>query len=146
LILRRIHKFLALKWELKKAILWALLVSGAIRLCLLLLPFQKVLNISRFISQRPFADLAHNLEPGEICWAVEAAGSCLPATTCLAQALAGKVLLAWKRQDATLCIGVAKDGEVLKAHAWLKSEGKIVIGDTGLEEYSKLPCFDEAMK
>jgi hypothetical protein len=135
-----------LEWETKKAVLWAILLMVAIRVCLLALPFQKVNKILSIISKRPPGRLAPDIESDEISWTVQAAGF-LPGATCLTRALAAKVLLAWRKQKTILRIGVAKEGQdALKAHAWLESKGKIVIGEKGIEEYKQLPCFDKVMK
>ena len=57
------------------------------------------------------------------------------------QALTAKTLLARAGQPAALRIGVAKkpDGH-LEAHAWLESEGRIVVGHLrDLSRFSPLP-------
>jgi hypothetical protein len=145
--LRRIHRFLVLKGETKKGVLWAAFLMGAIRLGFLALSFQRVQEILDFISQRPPGWLVPDADSDEISWAVQAAGSALPGATCLVQALAANVLLAWRNQKTALHIGVARPGQdALRAHAWLESQGKIVIGDDGVEEFKPLPCFDGARK
>jgi hypothetical protein len=59
--------------------------------------------------------------------------------TCLAQALAAQVLLTRRGYPALLRIGVAKgERQQLQAHAWVESEGKIVIGGSELERYTPL--------
>ena len=53
----------------------------------------------------------------------------VPAASCLTQALATQVLLGRRGQVSSLRIGVTRSAEgELKAHAWLESNGEIIIG------------------
>lgn len=53
----------------------------------------------------------------------------LPVGTCLVRALTGYVLLRWRRCPGRVCIGVGWDeGRQLRSHAWLESEGRVLIG------------------
>jgi hypothetical protein len=66
----------------------------------------------------------------QIVWAVSVASRYLPGEVkCLARALATQILLHRYGYTATLCLGVAK-GEKgqLEAHAWVESQGEVVIG------------------
>jgi Transglutaminase-like superfamily len=57
------------------------------------------------------------------------AGRYVSGTTCLSLALAGRMILNRYGYTAHIHIGVAKDHTVsFGAHAWLESEGTIVIG------------------
>ena len=78
--------------------------------------------------------------PDRIVWAVVVASRYVPKSTCLTQALTAQVLLAQRGFPAQLHIGVAKQGEdkPLEAHAWVESEGRIVIGGSGLGHYTRL--------
>jgi hypothetical protein len=67
--------------------------------------------------------------PERIAWAVEKVARIVPRTTCLTQALAVQALLSRIGYASQLSIGVAKDKKgQLVAHAWVKSQGKVVIG------------------
>jgi len=78
-----------------------------------------------------------------VAWAVSTVARRVPAlANCLAMALAGKYLLAMLGCPSVLEIGVTKDCAQFKAHAWLKTDGKILIGSAERSEYSALPCFD----
>lgn len=70
-----------------------------------------------------------------------AAGLLVPFSTCLSQALAGKILFAMNGHPTTLHIGVSKTSEAgFEAHAWLCQNGKIVLGMLAdLERYHELP-------
>jgi hypothetical protein len=70
---------------------------------------------------------------------------CVPAATCLTQALATQVLLDQRGQTARTRIGVVKgeDGQ-LQAHAWVESEGVVVIGgsESEIKQYTPLLALD----
>lgn len=73
--------------------------------------------------------------------AVAKAGRVIPAATCLTQALAVEFLLACHDQQAEIHIGIAKgDDGRLRAHAWVTSGDRVVIGGplAKLEHYTRL--------
>jgi hypothetical protein len=77
-------------------------------------------------------------------WAVRSAARFVPAASCLTQAIAAQVLLAFHGEKTCLRIGVAKDekGE-FKAHAWIESQNRIIIGGTSSAEiYTPIAAFD----
>jgi hypothetical protein len=69
----------------------------------------------------------------------------VPGASCLTQALAAQYLLARSGHRSQLRVGVAQDpsGRLL-AHAWLVSDGRVVIGGSSrkLARYSLLPGVD----
>lgn len=81
-------------------------------------------------------------------WAVMTSSRYVPAATCLTQAFATQVLLSRRGLPARLRIGVVKgkDGR-LQAHAWVESNGVVVIGGSGpdVERYKPLLALDEAV-
>jgi hypothetical protein len=102
-----------------------------VRLSLWILPFKLlhriVARLTRRTVERP---PSRTVAPERITWAVAAAARRIPRATCLTQALAATLLLAWRGHDATLRLGVAKkeDGS-LHAHAWLECGGVILLGE-----------------
>ena len=117
----------------------AFLLAG-IRLGLWLLPFERLRSLlGRAARQgcRASAD--------RVVWAVGAASRYVPMSTCLTQALAAQVLLGGAKHPASVRIGVARaEGGRLRAHAWVESEGKVLIG--GLEDlahYAPLPSLGD---
>lgn len=76
--------------------------------------------------------------------AIEAASRLIPGTrSCLTQALAARVLLARRNHAAWLHIGVARDeGGRFRAHAWVESGDKVLIGGSGLESYAPLAVLE----
>lgn len=93
-----------------------------------LLPFAIVQKL--FASRVAPPDHMHRRHPIErLLWAIALAGRYVSGTTCLSLALAGRMILNRYGYNAHIHIGVAKDHTgSLGAHAWLESEGTIVIG------------------
>ncbi len=135
-------KFLGLpageRWLLVKA---ALLLGGT-RLGLKLLPFRILRRLVESLS-RPTAWLpaTDRFSTERIVWAVELASRYVPAT-CLSRALAAQVLLARRGYPVLLHFGAVKEGERFLAHAWLESEGQVVIGGHVLEPYIPLGTLE----
>jgi hypothetical protein len=75
--------------------------------------------------------------PAAIALAVTRASTFVPFATCLTQALAGGFLIRRAGSHAMIHFGVAKGTEGFKAHAWLESDGGILIG--GREAAAYLP-------
>ena len=72
----------------------------------------------------------HRRRPIErLLWAIAVAGRHVSGTTCLSLALAGRMMLNRYGYPAHIHIGVGKDHTgSFGAHAWLESQGTIVIG------------------
>ena len=62
---------------------------------------------------------------------------------CLEQAVAGQVLLRLRRLPGTLYLGLAKDGESLVAHAWLKCGELTVTGGDDVRRYRVVARFGQ---
>lgn len=78
----------------------------------------------------------------KLVWAVDRSTYRMPGKAkCLARALTTEILMNQYGYDPKLCIGVAKEPEgELKAHAWIESEGRVVIGKLrGLSMFKALP-------
>ncbi|MCB0213695.1 MAG: lasso peptide biosynthesis B2 protein [Anaerolineae bacterium] len=68
--------------------------------------------------------------------------------TCLTQALSALILLRRYGHPATLKIGVAlHEAKQFEAHAWVESQGLIVVGGTTseLSRFTPLPDIDEKL-
>lgn len=129
----RLHKFLSLSAAERRLLVQAALLLSVVRLGLWLLPFQSLRRSLARLARGPAKERnAGGLPLDRFVWAVEAASRYVPgARTCLVQALAGQVLLVRRGYPVQLRIGVTKGEEgKLEAHAWLESEGQIVIGGT----------------
>jgi len=78
------------------------------------------------------ADVAH---------AVLKVAESVPYSTCLARALTGWIMLARRRQAATVRLGVSRAASGITAHAWLECNGQRVIGGETSHEYIPFPTI-----
>lgn len=145
--MERLRKFLRLPAADRRLLVKALLLIGAARLGLWVLPFPVLRRLMARLTRRNAApSRADPAELGRISWAVTAVSRCVPEATCLTQALATKLLLCWRGQQASLRIGVARSeaGQFI-AHAWVESNGKVVIGGPAshVQQYALLPAYGE---
>jgi hypothetical protein len=144
LIWGQIHKFLRLKRREKLLIFKAFLLLGGFRLALWFLPLKTLWRVSAKRSSIDTKVKIHRFSPERIAWAITVASLYIPKATCLSQALATKVLLARYGYQSNLQIGVVK-GDIgqLEAHAWVESDGKVIIGGSNLDRYSRLPSLEK---
>jgi hypothetical protein len=85
------------------------------------------------------------LDAEQISWAVAAASRFVPGSTCLTRALAVAVLLQRRKYPAHLRIGFIRTPDRrLRGHAWVESEGRVVIGKGDLSGYTPLPLCENA--
>jgi len=59
--------------------------------------------------------------------------------TCLEQGVALTLVLAAMRVPARLVIGVERSGTALGAHAWVESNGRVILGGADASKYAPLP-------
>lgn len=143
--MKRLQRLRSLDADERRLLLSASLLHAAIGAALLLLPFRAVRRLVKGLAK----ERGSQPQPGartldQVAWAVGAAGRHLPlGKRCLTQALVAQVLLARRGQPACLRLGVARreDGE-FRAHAWIESEGRIVVGGQGAAGYTALPALD----
>jgi hypothetical protein len=111
-----------------RRLFYAMLLILAVRAALYVIPF-RILRALADVPQRArrrrddsaLAGIAHD---------VVAAAQFVPGATCLTQALTAQILLRREGFEPALEIGVARDPSgQFKAHAWVRCEGIIVVGD-----------------
>ena len=145
--MERLHKFLRLSSTDRALLVKAVLLVGAVRVGLWLLPFRTWRRLLAKLTRASSACQEGGRVPiDRVAWAVTGASRYVPAATCLTQALATKVLLCRNGHPASLHIGVARnEGGGFQAHAWVESDGTVVIGGSGsqLERYTPLPAVGE---
>lgn len=108
----------------------ALTLVSLVRLGLWVVPYRRLQSwVDR--QSRPLSN-GEGLERHkirEVVWAVEAASRRIPRATCLTQGLVTQILLGQMGLRAVLRLGVArKAGGEFEAHAWVETDGQIVIG------------------
>jgi hypothetical protein len=125
----------------RRLVLWTSCLLLGIRFALSFLSFRVVLTALRSLSRSSlFARAAAPSSLDRALWAVETCTNRLPTTqTCLIRALAAQALLISAHSEASFRIGVAKDLDgKLQAHAWVESNGRIVIGASEGETFVPL--------
>ena len=132
-------KFVELPPGRRTLLLRACFVVAGFRLALTTLPFRWVRSLAEFSGRTRRSRLRPPVPVDEFSWAVSVASRRVPRATCLTQALALQLLLAHEGRPSNLRIGVAKaeDGR-LQAHAWLETEGRVVIGGGEVERFTPL--------
>jgi hypothetical protein len=136
--MRRIHKFLNLSSVERRLLIKTWILLGVIRLGLELLPFS---TLRKFLFKLTFFSRSLKKEFSEeyLVWSVVVVSPYVPKTTCLAQALAAQLLLQQAGHQARLHIGVNYGiGGRLEAHAWVESQGRILIGGFDTNRYTHL--------
>jgi hypothetical protein len=148
--MKLLYKFLRLKECDRQLLLITFTLLGTIRLGLWLLPFRTWRRLlSRIMQPKSKLQGANPASINQVVWAVSVASHYMPGgVKCLARALATQVLLSQQGHTADLYIGVAKGEEKqLEAHAWVESQGQVVIGDlSNLSSFIPLPAFGDSKR
>lgn len=134
-----VRKFLALPGSEQRLLASAFFAVGAARLRLAVMPFRAGKGYAR--GCRPAGKPGPG--PDRIAWAIDVASRRLGNMTCLVRALAGHALLARRGFSSCISLGVASSSERdaangLIAHAWLESEGRILLGGPNIRGYKRL--------
>lgn len=138
-LLKGIRKFAGLRPADRKVFLETVNVLVRVRLSLTFSTYDATLRLSERLvgDKKARSDIAQAIDEPTIL-ALRRASRVVPRATCLAQAIAGKTLLARRGHRSTLRFGVAKKGEDFEAHAWLESDGKVIVGDFENRRYAPL--------
>lgn len=131
----------------RRAVVSAGVLTAGIRILLAILPFRAVLSLVSRLAPPPSAPPRSDPdEAARLTWAVRAAGRrFLRRNPCLTEALVGLVLFRRAGLDARLRIGVARSGDAshLTAHAWLESDGRVLVGgEESPSRYVPFPPFE----
>jgi hypothetical protein len=125
------RKLAALDGPQRALLAEALLVVPLVRVALSLLPFRIVhRGIAAATRKLHRSTSSTSRTPERITWAVTTVAARVPRASCLTQALAATLLLVRYGHAATLRLGVAKEDDgTLRAHAWLESDGRAILGE-----------------
>jgi hypothetical protein len=144
--MKRLRKFFQLPWRKQRLLLKASVLLVVIRVGLALFPFAIFKRLLTRASGTPVRVRTSDRAFSEqIVWAVETASRHIPGTqTCLTKALTAQVLLHRRGYPAQVTIGVRKGStRQLRAHAWLESQGQVVMGASLHDQYTPLHVLRE---
>lgn len=135
--MKRLHKLISLTSSDRQLLVKTALLLGIIRLGLWLLPFQTLRRLVVRMTQRTSVQKQNQVCVNKVVWAVRIVSRYMPGKVkCLARALTTQVLLGQHGYQSQIRIGVAKNQKgQLEAHAWVESQGKIIIG--GLKDIGR---------
>ena len=143
--MNRLHRFLCLPSDRRRLLVAGGLLVLVVRILLWLLSFKRLVwLVERTALRSARVAPVHLAEETsrDIAWAITTAARYVVRSRCLTQALAAQWLFAWFGRPTLLRIGVAKaDDKAFVAHAWLESEGCVILGEEALEaeEFAVLP-------
>lgn len=137
----RLRSLLRLSPADRRLVLRSWATQAWIRGALWIMPFGSLRRLVVHRS-RPASHPIAGVDPDRVAWAVAATARLVPASSCLTQALTAEVILGRARIPARLSIGVDRSTGDLRAHAWLESGGRIVVGDHDLDRFTVLPAID----
>lgn len=140
--MKRLHKLISLTSSDRQLLGKTALLLGIIRLGLWLLPFQTLRRLVVKMTQTTSVQKQDQVCVNKVVWAVRIVSRYMPGKIkCLARALTTQVLLGRHGYQSQIRIGVAKNQQgQLEAHAWVESQGRIIIGGLkDLGRYTPLP-------
>jgi hypothetical protein len=133
--MRRIARLFSLSFSELRLLAESVIALAFVRLGLSLLRFQTLRRLLGKVSATGMQEAPPERRLiRKVVWSVNVISAYLPFfRNCLNRALATQVLLGRRGQQVNLRIGVKRDPEgEFKAHAWIESEGRIVLG--GLDD------------
>jgi hypothetical protein len=140
--MRRIYKFLNLSSTEQCLLIRTWILLGSIRLGMGLFPFS---TLRKLLSRlKPQSNgIGKKFSKEQLVWSVTVVSRYIPKATCLAQAITTQLLLQKAGHQACLHIGVTEaEKGGLKAHAWVESQGKVLIGGIELNQYTHLLALE----
>lgn len=139
--MKRLGKFFRRPPAERRLFLTASLLLAVVRLSLWLRGYPATARLLARL-EKPGRGAAATAE--QIRWAVATAAAYVPGGTCLVQAMAGSLLCRRAGIAADVCIGVGHDPERgFEAHAWLESDGRILLGEDESERFTPLTTLGE---
>ncbi|WP_184647950.1 lasso peptide biosynthesis B2 protein [Sphingopyxis sp. JAI128] len=119
------NRRLSVIWRDKWLLVSSLIILWFVRLSLSLIGYNRMIRRVSFQPNQPVPTSALALR---VATSIRTASALVPNPTCLVQALAAKILLGLRGYGSQIKVGVRLNGNSFGAHAWLISDGKIVLG------------------
>ena len=118
------------------------------KLAISLLPFRRISPFLGALNDKSSEKtLALSTIPKSIKSSIEIADRNIPChNKCLVLAIAGQTLLKRKMVPSDLFLGLKKDIDKTKAHAWLKCGDFFVTGKKGAHNFTEIAVFSKKVK
>lgn len=140
--MKALHKFWALSGSDKMFLAGCVATVAMVRLCLTLFSFNRM---RAWLPAMRAEEVPAPTELKRVAWGIRNAARLVPGASCLTQALSGQIVLARRGKTSQVRIGVARDeqGRFI-AHAWLVSEGRVVLGgaEANIQRFTPLTDLD----
>lgn len=137
-----VRRFWALDGSDKMFLAGCLATVVLVRLCLTLFSFNKMRT---WLPAMRAEKIPAPAELKRVAWGIRNTARLVPGASCLTQALSGQIMLARRGKTSQVRLGVARDekGRFI-AHAWLVSEGKVVLGgaEANIQRFTPLTDLD----
>jgi hypothetical protein len=141
----KIAKLIHLDSSKRQLLISTFALLALVKLGLSIMSFK---TLHRFMLKISYSQLKNQMPEQisleNIIWALNMSTHYIPGgAKCLARALTCRVFMSRYNYTSQLYIGVAKgEDEGLKAHAWIESQGQVVVGNLpDLCEFKKLVSF-----
>jgi hypothetical protein len=108
-----------------RLLLETLLVVPLVRVALTLLPFRFVQRMVDRARPRSRSQVSQD----QIARTVISVASRVPGASCLTQVVSAALLSARHGHRSTMRLGVTRTAGKLVAHAWLESDGRVILGE-----------------
>lgn len=144
LLSRKIKTFFKIDFETKVMFIKAFILCGFYRFLILNIQFSKV---NKLLGEKGIENGQNGTRDeykiaNKVAWIVKLASKHTPwESKCLVQAMTAQKLLKDKGVKTTLYLGVAKEGEEMIAHSWLRYGKVFVTGGNGDLKYARVSCF-----
>lgn len=125
-----VRSFFSLSRDLKKMLIKAYICTWVVQIILWTFPLPKSQKFIRFLSNNKEGVNEGDEYMDNVIWAVMTISSYIPKAKCLTRTLTAYILLKRHNYSVKPKIGVLKTDGNLKAHAWLESEGEVLLGIT----------------
>jgi hypothetical protein len=136
-------------WRDRYVLVEAMAWLGLARVAVLTLSFKRIapyLGARMALAREELPDQWAE-EARRVGWAIRAAAPHTPwKSNCLAQGIAGKVMLRRRRIPSTLYLGMAKGqmtAEPLVGHAWLRCAARVITGPAGHKRFTVIATFGD---
>jgi hypothetical protein len=139
--MKKVLNFLRRPSPDKGLLIEALLFVWGVKCGLRLLPFRTMVTL---IKKDPIKAGPPSFPLNQLLGVMDTAGRNVPRATCLVRAIAGQAFLARYGHQTDLRIGVLKDQSEkrVKAHAWLESHGRVLLGGA-VGSYTAFPTLGD---